>query len=56
MDPATPPSLALKQRNGPVPPPCGQREDGTVNSQRLCSGSTRFNNSLRLLVCISPSR
>ena len=39
VGPATPSSLALRQLNGPGAPPCGQREDGTVNSPELSSGS-----------------
>lgn len=33
VGPATPPSLALRQLNGPGAPPCGQREEGTVTIQ-----------------------
>lgn len=39
MGPATPPSLALRQLNGPGAPPCGQREEGTVSNPELSSGS-----------------
>lgn len=51
---ATPPTPALRQLNRPGALSCGQREDGTVNNQRLCSGFLGFNHSLRFLVCIPP--
>lgn len=52
MGPATPPSLALRQLNGPGAPPCGQREEGTVSNPELSSGSLDCN-SLGLQVRIS---
>lgn len=42
MGPATPPSPALRQLNGPGVPPYGQMENGTVNSQELYSGSLQL--------------